>query len=308
MQRIIIICGPTASGKTRAGIELAKHIGGEIVSADSQQVWRGFDIGTAKPAPEERVAVPHHLIDVADPAEQFDAARFVELADRAIADIASRGRVPIVVGGTGMYLRMLVHGFCSAPPRDPEIRARLEAEIENGGLDRLYKQLLEVDPESAAKIKPNDTARIIRALEIHRISGVAASRLRNKHNFSERRYAAAQIGLSIERAELYRRIDVRVDRMIEAGLVDEVRRLRLQYGDGVQPFAAVGYKELAAHLRGECDFETAVSLIKRNTRRYAKRQMTWFRADSNIRWISSENDAAIAEKIAAFCGYPVLTA
>lgn len=297
MQRIIIICGPTAVGKTRVAIELAQQFNGEIVSADSQQVWRGFDIGTAKPSESERAEVKHHLIDVADPIEHFDAAKFVELADRAIADIISRGRMPFVVGGTGMYLRMLVHGLCKVPPRDPDIRARLEREIVECGIEKLHTRLAEIDPASAAKIKSCDTTRIIRALEIYELTGMPASKIRKHHNFTENRYEAIKIGLNMDRVALYERIEKRVDQMIKNGLVDETCNLREKYGDEIQPFAAVGYKEIAAHLRGEISVDEAVRLIKQNTRRFAKRQLTWFRADSDIHWFSLNDGTGAISKI-----------
>jgi len=299
-EKIIIICGPTAVGKTRVGVELAKRFGGEIVSADSQQVWRGFDVGTAKPGGEERLAARHHLIDVADPSETFDAARFVRLADEAIADIASRGRLPFVVGGTGMYLRMLVHGVCEVPPRDGEFRAKLEAEIEEGGTAALHARLARIDPESAEAISENDRTRIVRALEINHLTGESASRLRGEHGFSEARYDALKIGLSIEREELYNRIDERCERMVGAGLVDEARRLLEKYDGDAQPFRAVGYREMLAHIRGETGLAEGVELMKQNTRRFAKRQMTWFRAEPGIRWFSPKDVDAISAQIEAF--------
>lgn len=298
MKRIIIICGPTCVGKTAVGIELARRLGGEIVSADSQQVWRGFDVGTAKPTIAQRALVPHHLIDIADPTEHFDAARFVEMADRAIADIASRGRVPLIVGGTGMYLRMLVHGLCDTPPRDVEFRLEMQREIDNVSLSKLYERLQSIDPESAARIKQNDSTRIVRALEIYHMTGVAASELRQSHAFKGKRYDAKWIGLDLERPQLYARINARVDAMVANGLPGEVRVLREKYSDAVQPFSAVGYKEMSAHLRGEIDLAEAIRLIKQNTRRFAKRQLTWFRAETEIRWMPSEKITAIAETIA----------
>jgi tRNA dimethylallyltransferase len=290
--KIIIICGPTAVGKTAVGVDLALRLGGEVVSADSQQVWRHFDIGTAKPTREERSLVPHHLIDIAEPTERFDAARFVELADAAIANIASRGKVPIVVGGTGMYIRMLVHGVCDTPPRDDGIRAALEREIEERGLTNLHARLKEIDPESAAKISPNDSTRIVRALEIFELTGEPASRARDEHRFAECRYDAQKIGLECPREELYRRINERCDRMVEAGLVDEVRALLAHYGEQVQPFAAVGYKEMLAHVKGEMTLDEAIRLMQRNSRHFAKRQLTWFRTETSLEWIRADvNDA-----------------
>ena len=294
MKKILIICGPTAAGKTAVGIELARRLGGEIVSADSQQVWRGFDLGTAKPSAAERAEVPHHLIDCADPTESFDAARYCALADEAIAGIVARGRQPIVVGGTGMYLRMLIRGICEAPPRDLEFRAEMEGEIAEGGLARLHARLAQIDPSSAAKIKPSDPTRIVRALEILHLTGIPASELRSQHAFQQDRYDARWIGIDLPRAELYARIDARVERMMAAGWLEEARALRERYGDQVQPFTAVGYKELASHLRGEMKLDEAVKRVQQNTRHLAKRQMTWFRAEPGVEWLSPEKAAAIA--------------
>ncbi len=304
MQKIIIICGPTASGKTRVGIELAERLGGEIISADSQQIWRGFDIGTAKPTTEEVARIPHNLIDIADPDELFDAGRFIEFADAAISDITGRGKLPIVVGGTGMYLRMLVHGMLDAPPRDNEIRAELEAEVAGGGLAALHARLTEVDPKSAAKIHPNDSTRIVRALEIFELTGFSATELRAKHGFKEARYDALKIGLQVERAELYSRIEARVDQMIDAGLTDEVRSLLKTHDESCQPFQAVGYCEIVDFIREQISLEEAVRLIKRNSRRFAKRQMTWFRSDSEIRWFDPSEIEGMGAYIAQFVDTP----
>ncbi|HPM41465.1 MAG TPA: tRNA (adenosine(37)-N6)-dimethylallyltransferase MiaA [bacterium] len=300
MQKIVIICGPTGVGKTAAAVFLAKRARGEIVSADSQQVWRRFDVGTAKPSREECGEVAHHLIDVADPGDEFDAARFVALADEAIRGIAARGRVPFVVGGTGMYIKMLVHGICEAPPRDPEVRGELEAEIERRGLPALHAELAALDPGSAATLAPGDRTRIVRALEIFRITGVPASALRQQHGFKERRYDALKIGLDLEREELYRRIEARVDLMISAGLVEEARSLVAKHGAACRPFAAVGYREMASHIAGETTLEEAIRLIKQHTRNFAKRQLTWFRADPEIRWFSPKDLGAIEAAICQF--------
>ncbi len=284
MKSIVIILGPTAVGKTRTGIELAKRFEGEIVSADSQQVYRGMDIGTAKANLTERSEIPHHLIDIAEPSEHFDVARFVELADAAIADMASRGKRAFVVGGTGMYLRMLVNGLCEAPPQDPEIRKQLEDEAETAGLAKMHERLMEIDPESALGIHPNDPTRIVRALEIFELTGTPASEFRKLHGYSDKRYDALKIGLTIDRAELYERINARIDHMIDAGLLEEVRGLVKKYGPDAQGLKAVGYREFVRHLAGELSLDDAVELAKRNSRRFAKRQLTWFRSDDEIRW------------------------
>lgn len=331
VQKIIIICGPTAVGKTQVGIELAHRFNGEIVSADSQQVWRGFDIGTAKANLKERADVRHHLVDIVDPSEKFDAAMFIAAADAAISDIVSRppasprepakgrmarlarlhrqqggqawragGLVPFVVGGTGMYIRMLDRGLCEAPPQDEEFREELGRRIENVGLLALHEELTKIDPASASNIHPNDKTRIVRAIEIYELTGVQASKFREEHSFGERRYDALKIGLAIERAEIYRRIDARVDRMVEAGLVDEVRSLLSRYDRTCQPFQAVGYKEIVAHVKGEMPLDEAVQLTKRNSRRFAKRQLTWFRSDKEIRWFAPDDRSSIESAVGAF--------
>lgn len=300
VQKIIIICGPTAAGKTKIGCELAKKFDGEIVSADSQLVWRGFDVGTAKPSPQEMDEIPHHLIDVADPKEHFDAARFVKLADAAISDITNREHIPIVVGGTGMYIRMLLHGVCKAPARDEKYRTELEEEIEDIGLAALHERLAEIDPASANNISPNDHTRIVRALEIYHLTGRPASKLRHEHAFTEKRYHALKIGLRVSREELYNRINDRVDSMIDGGLIDEAKRLLDEYGQGIQPFSAVGYREILLHINGQMNLEEAIRLTKQNTRHLAKRQLTWFSVDSEIKWFSPDNFEAICQEVQAF--------
>ncbi len=291
--KIIIVCGPTASGKTSLGIELAKKFNGEIVSADSQQVWRGFDVGTAKANIRERSEVKHHLIDVAGPNEVFTASRFVELADAAIADIVARGKMPFVVGGTGMYIKMLERGFCEAPPRDDEVRSALTKEAKIIGVPALHERLAKVDPDSAKHISPNDTTRVIRALEIFEVSKTPASKYRAPHAFSERRYDALKIGLEVDRKEIYARIDARVDEMMKNGLLEEVKELLRIYPRSAQPFLAVGYRELLEYLDGKLTLERAVELTKQKSRNFAKRQLTWFRADKEIKWFGAESIADI---------------
>jgi tRNA dimethylallyltransferase len=299
VRKIVIICGPTCSGKTALGVELALRLGGEVVSADSQQVYRGLDIGTAKPTKKEMRGVPHHLIDVVDPDEGFDAAKYVELADEAIKGIVKRGRVPIVVGGTGLYIRALLYGLAEAPPRDDSIRERHEDLRKKHGVPYLYDMLKRADPDSAEKIKPNDFVRISRALEVFELTGKAIGEFQKGHGFLRPRYDCYKIGLSVERGELYRRINERVDRMIAEGFVEETLGLLKKYGPGCRALMAVGYREIAdwhASHRPEPGSHrpepvegrpqpSIIDLIKRNTRRYAKRQMTWFRAEKDVRWI-----------------------
>lgn len=305
VDKIVVVCGPTAAGKTRLGIDLAQRFEGEIVSADSQQVWRGFDIGTAKPSLKERAKVPHYLVDILNPDEHFDASRFVSLADEAIRDIVSRGKAPFVVGGTGMYIKMLVHGLCGAPPRDVDFRRSCEVVIEEYGVPALYEKLAEIDPKSAVNFSPNDRTRIIRALEIHHVTGVLASEFRCEHSFGETRYNALKIGLNPNRDELYERINNRVDEMIDGGLVDEVKNLLNKYDEGCQPFQAVGYREIVHCLRGRNSLDDAINLTKQNSRHLAKRQLTWFRSDREIHWFESGNyDERIVTLVKSFFSTP----
>jgi tRNA dimethylallyltransferase len=284
-EKIIVIQGATASGKTDLAVRLAEEIGGEIVNADSMQVYRGMDVGTAKPSRELRERVPHHLVDVVDPDEPFSAADFLEQADRAIAEIRGRGRNVVVVGGTGLYIRALLGGLVDAPSGDVELRKSLDEELRTKGLDGMLAELAKVDPETAALLHVNDGVRIPRALEVWRLTGVPVSRLRRQHAFLEDRYSALKIGISVGRDELYRRIDLRVDRMIKEGLVAEVESLLSEgYSRDLKSMRSLGYREIAAFLAGEMPLDEAVSLVKRDTRRYAKRQATWFNKDFAIQW------------------------
>lgn len=287
MQRIAVIVGPTGAGKSRLAIEVARRCGGEVVSADSQQVYVGMDIGTGKVGAEERGEIAHHLIDVVRPDEEMTAARFAEMADAAIAEIAGRGRPIVVCGGTGLYVRILLLGLFDAPPADPDLRAGLAAEADARGLGVLWERLREIDPEIAGRIEASDQKRIIRALEVHALTGVTMSEHQRQHDFKTlpRRYDAKIVGLAPEREALYRRIDARVDEMIEAGLVGEVERLReAGYAPPLRSQQAIGYAELHAHLDGALDMTRAVELIKRNSRRYARRQLAWYRSDVSVEW------------------------
>ncbi len=276
---LTVIAGPTASGKTAVAVELARRAGGEIVSADSQQVYEYFDIGTAKPSPEELAAVPHHLVSVVDPLEPFSAAEYQRLADAAIADISSRGRPVFVVGGTGMYLRILLHGLVEAPGADPALRAELEALAAAEGRETVHRKLAEVDPETAAKLPPQDLLRTIRALEIHAQTGKPASVFRREHAFTENRYPFRMYVLFPPREELYRRIDARTAAMFRHGLVEEVRELIARGYGNAAPMRSVGYAQARAAVMGQLSLEEAERLAAQETRRYAKRQLTWFRKE-----------------------------
>jgi tRNA dimethylallyltransferase len=288
---VVVIGGPTGVGKTAAAIELARALNGEIVGADSVQIFRHMDIGSAKPTRAERAAAPHHLIDVADPDEPWDAARYAREARRAVAGIHKRGRPPLVAGGTGLYIRALVAGVFSldGPGGDPDLRARLREAAETSGSPALHRRLAEKDPEAAARIHPNDAFRIVRALEVVEATGRPLTAHQADHRFEDAPYRLFRIGLYREREELYRRIERRVDAMLEEGLLDEARGLLARgYGPELKPMKAIGYRHMADHLAGRVPWDETVRLLKRDTRRYAKRQLTWFRAAPDTRWVVPE--------------------
>lgn len=279
-----VLAGPTAVGKTRVALALAPELGAEIVNADSLQVYRELDIGTAKPSAAERALVPHHLLDVAAPDEPYDAARYLAEARAVIDGLIRRGVRPLVVGGTGLYIRALLGGLFPDGGKYPEIRARLRQELAERGLPALYERLRQRDPATAARLPPGDTYRILRALEVVEGSGRPMSELAAAHRFADRPYETVKIGLTLPREELYARIEARVEAMLAAGWLEEVRGLLSRYPPDLKPLRALGYRHLVAYLQGEMEFEEVVAAIKRDTRRYAKRQLTWFRADPEMRW------------------------
>ncbi len=283
---LTVIAGPTASGKSALAVRLAQAVGGEIISADSQQVYRRFDLGTAKPSPDELAAAPHHLISVVDPGEDFSAGRYQALADLAIAEVASRGKVPIVVGGTGLYLRVLLHGVVPAPPADPALRERLEALAHALGRSALHARLAEVDPQSAAVVQPNDLVRIIRALELWELTGKPASEQRAIHSFAEDRYPYRLFVLTPSREQLYQAIDRRAREMYAAGLVDEVRALVADGFRGAAAMGSVGYAQALEVVDGTLTLEAAIAKTAQQTRRYAKRQLTWFKKEKGARFVA----------------------
>jgi tRNA dimethylallyltransferase len=302
--KLVIILGPTGSGKTSLALRLAEQFNGEIVNADSMQVYQGMDIGTAKPLPDQCHRIRHHLLDVVPPEVNFSAADFRRGAVAAINDIHNRGKRILVVGGTGLYLRALLEGLVDSPRGDEATRQALESLALQQGNAELLRQLAQVDPETAGRLHPNDKVRIIRALEVYRQTGRPISAFREDHGFSGNYYDTLKLGIRVERRELYRRIETRVDAMLEQGMVDEVRRLvAAGYDRDFKSMRAIGYKELCAYLAGECTLEEAVNLIKRDTRRYAKRQMTWFSKDSAINWLEyPESFATICNHVIDFYG------
>ena len=291
--KIAVITGPTATGKTRLGITLAARLNGEIVSAVSMQISRGMDIGTAKPPSEALAAAPHHLIDVADPWEEWSVSRYVEAADAAVADILARGKLPIVVGGTELYIDSLVRGveFSERSEADEICRAELEGRYDEIGGEAMLTELGQIDPERAKKLHPADKKRIVRAMEVYLLTGETITEHDRRSAARPPKYDAAYIILDFEkREELYARIDSRVDEMVEAGLFEEVERI---FTNRVSATArqAIGYKEAAAALAGEMSRDEAVELIKRESRRYAKRQLTWLRAKPGTFWIRWQGEA-----------------
>lgn len=300
---IVAIVGPTASGKTRLSVALCQRIPGEVISMDSMQIYRGMDVGTAKPTQAERGGVAHHMLDVADPGEAYTVSRYREEAARAIEQVASRGCLPVLVGGTGLYLNALTYRMTLGEATgDEAIRERLHAvAAAPGGRARLHAMLTAVDPVSAARLHENDVRRVVRALEVYEVTGKPISQ-RQDDRVPDERYAPLIYGLEMERERLYARIDARVDEMMAAGLEREVRALTARglWPEDEGAMQAIGYKEIAFALRGAYGMDEAVRLIKRESRRYAKRQMTWFRADARVRWIRWEDYASAQELEEAF--------
>jgi tRNA dimethylallyltransferase len=291
---LVGIVGPTATGKTAVGVELARTIGGEVVSADSMAVYKGMDIGTAKPTDDERAGIPFHLIDVVAPDEEFSAAEFKRLSEEAIAGIFSRGKVPILVGGTGLYVRASIGGL-NIPAAEPDRRLReeLAEEAARYGNEHLLNRLKAVDPITAQRLHANDVKRIVRALEVHALTGLPISHYHLTAGTAKVAYHVRLFGLTMSRPALYARIERRIDEQIEAGLVEEVRYLLDKgYGPELPSMRSLGYKQIAGYLLGEYDLPTAIDLLKRDTRRFAKRQYTWFRADTSICWIDVERHSA----------------
>jgi len=298
---LVVIVGPTAVGKSALAIELCQRFDGEIVSADSRQIYRGLDIGTAKPTPQERAQVPHHLVDLIAPDEQLSLAQYQELAYKAIADIHARGKLPFLVGGTGQYVRAVVEGWgIPRVPPQPKLRQRMYQEAQTRGHQALHARLAEVDPIAAARIDPRNVRRVIRALEVYEVTGQPISKLQKKHPPP---YRILQIGLTMERRLLYQRADRRIEHMLEEGLIEEVRRLLAQgYGPQLPAMSGIGYLEISQYLRGEISLEEAIRRMKASTRRLIRHQYNWFRLDDpQIHWIeqgpqAGERAAALIEE------------
>ena len=284
--RLLCLLGPTAVGKTEIAIQLAQRLNAEIISVDSRQIYKQMDIGTAKPTAEEQQAARHHLIDCVDISEPFSVADYQSLADAAIADIQNRGNQVLLVGGAGLYFRAIVDGLFEGPGADPLFRERLEQEVAQHGVDILHKRLHACDPESSERIHPNNVVRVIRALEVYELTGTPMSEHQQQWHQGDQRYPFGAFCLTMPRALLYRRIGQRVDVMLANGLITEVESLLAAgYARDTVALRSFGYKELIAYLDGKCTYMEAVEQLKRNTRRFAKRQLTWFRKDTRIEWI-----------------------
>ena len=304
--KILVVVGPTASGKTKLSVELALRHNGEVVSADSMQIYRTMDIGTAKPTVEEMQGVPHHMLDVADPEEDFSVARYVEMAAACVDDILARGKLPILAGGTGLYIDSLLSGrtFAACAPDSP-LRAQLQQHFQQEGGENMWQRLREIDPEAAARLHPNDEKRIIRALEVWHQTGKTIT----QHNLETQaippRYDALTIGLAFqEREDMWKRIDRRVDEMMSAGLVEEVRALLARgVPQGCTALQAIGYKEMVQAVLEDGDVLAAAEEVKLRSRQYAKRQLTWFRRNQSTRWYQWGREPDFADALRASTEY-----
>ncbi len=286
------IVGPTAAGKSLLAMEVAERSNCEIINADSRQFYRGMDLGTAKPTAEDCRRVPHHLIDVRNPDESLDVAEFADMARVAVEEIAARGRNPLVVGGSGLYLRVIRGGIFRGPAASAEIRDRLAKIAAERGAAHLHQQLREIDPEAANRIGVNDLYRIVRAIEVFELTGENISAHQRRHHFADNGYDILTAGVEVERQKLYAAIDRRFDAMVAAGLISEVRALiEAGYSPERPPLSTIGYKQIAAHLRGEIALADAIAQAKQESRRLAKRQITWFRREPEIVWLDAERGA-----------------
>lgn len=290
---LLILCGPTAAGKTALALDLARHFPLEIISADSRQVYREMDIGTAKATPEEQALVRHHLIDVVNPDQDFTVAQFADLAHTAIAEVFARKQRPALVGGTGLYIQILTEGLIDVPGADAELRRELLDREHTEGPGSLYRLLQQSDPDTAQRLFPRDVVRIIRALEVAQLTGQPLSALQRQHGFSDRPYRTLKLAVAMEREQLYQRIDRRVEAMFAAGLLEETRGLLEQgYAADSKAMRTIGYREAIACLRGEATEDETIAAIQLATRRYAKRQLTWLRRDKSIIWVDYSRESA----------------
>jgi tRNA dimethylallyltransferase len=287
---IVFIAGPTATGKTAVGVQVCKILDAEMISADSMQVYRGLDIGTAKATRDEMQGIPCHLIDILEPNEEFNVARFIKLADEEIAKIHENSRRCVIVGGTGLYLKGLLYGLFDAPARDEIIRKVLRDRMTKEGPANLHKELAQIDPITAARVSPSDRNRIERALEVYQTTGIPISEIQSEWTNPKPRYPFKMYVLNLPRCDLYNRINSRVDQMIDKGWIEEVEHLLNRWPtENLHCLKAIGYREIASHLKGDLSKEVMIEEIKKNTRRFAKRQLTWFRKMNGVQWLSMKN-------------------
>jgi tRNA dimethylallyltransferase len=299
--KLIIISGPTCSGKSALAVELASIVGGEIINADSMQVYRGMDIGTAKLPISERKGIPHHLIDIINPNQEFNAALFLVHTFPIIKDLHSKKIPIIVVGGTGLYVRALLGGLFNCPPSDLELRQNLWEECEKQGTSFIYEKLSRLDKNAADRIHPMDKVRIIRALEVIHLTGYQFSELTRKHSFSNKQFSSLNLCLHVDRHILYRRINRRTISMIDSGFINEVEvLLKMGYDSSLKSMQAIGYRHIVGYLKDKWKFNETIRLIQRDTRRYAKRQLTWLRADPDIIWVNPDDTTEIINKVLTF--------
>lgn len=293
-------------GKTGFAIALAQHFGGEIVGADSMQIYRHMHVGTAKPTDGERAAAFHHMVDVADPDERYDAAKYACQARKCLTRLGTDHKLPLVVGGTGLYIKALLYGLSQGAPSDFKVRSRLKNELDQSGAFHMHQRLAQVDSESAHRIHPNDSYRVLRALEVIEISGRSLTAFHKDHGFSQPAYTALQIGLTLPREMLYARIDRRVDMMLDTGLEQEVRSLLKQgYSPKLKSMQALGYRHMVEFIQGRIAWDEAVRTLKRDHRRYAKRQLTWFGAVDDIHWLAPDNTSEAVDLMTDFISDPI---
>lgn len=294
-QPLVVLVGPTAIGKSRVAVEVAQALGTEILTADSTQVYRGMNVGTDTPSEEDRQGVPHRLIDLVEPDESFNAGAFRLRALPEVSRLHEKGLLPLVVGGTGLYVRALLHGLWSGPPSDRALRGQLEEEARVRGGESMYQELGRVDPVTACRLHPRDTMKVLRALEVYRQTGTPLSKAHEKHGQEKTSFRALVLGLTMERAALYQRIDQRVDAELAKGLVEETRILLAKgYSRGLVSMKSLGYRQMAGYLEGEYSFAEAVRRLKRDTRHFAKRQMTWFRKERDLAWVEVHPDESVS--------------
>lgn len=299
--KLIIIAGPTASGKSSLAVDLANELSGEIVNADSMQVYRYMNIGTAKPQNEERMTVPHHLYDVVDPDEEFNASIYRSYAEPVIREVNKRDRLCFLVGGTGLYIKTLLGGLLECPPSKPELREELNLQYNEQGPEVLYKRLEKLDPIAAQNIHPNDRTRVVRSLEIIELTNKPVSRLVQKHDFQDNPYRSLKICLDVDREVLYKRINKRSSTMVDRGLIEETKKLlNMGYSPELKSMKSIGYRHAVSMIEGTWDRDIMIQQLQTDTRRYAKRQLTWFRGDPEMIWIGPDNRELIKKKINQF--------